>query len=79
MTKIELHSGDVAWIAEWLHLVKLGELAMSQRALISIEAHGGLEAAIKAARANGLHLVQLTDDNGKVLVAASKESFTTFC
>jgi hypothetical protein len=35
---------------------------MSQRALSSIDAHGGLTAAVKAARKQGVHLVRLTDD-----------------
>ena len=42
-------------------------------------AHGGLDAVIKAARAKGVHLVQLTDDKGDVLVAASRDPFETLC
>jgi hypothetical protein len=67
------------WIADWIDAVGTGRATMSQRAVSSIEAHGGLEAAIQTARARGVHLVQLTDDKGKRLVAASKEPFTTLC
>ena len=79
MSEMALHSGDVAWIAEWLQPVKLGQSTMSQRALTSIEKHGGLQAVVKAARTNGVHLVKLTHDKGKILVAASLEPFETLC
>ncbi len=67
------------WIARWLDSVVSGEAAMSQRAMTSIEAHGGIKAVVKMARTRGVHLVKLTDDKGKVLVAASREPFSTLC
>ena len=68
-----------AWIEDWLDGVASGGAKMSQRALTSIEAHGGLEPVIAAARARGVHLVKLTDDHGKTLIAASLEPFETLC
>jgi hypothetical protein len=67
------------WTNGWLEAVAAGEATMSQRKRSSIDAHGGLDAAIAAARAKGVHLVQLTDDKGDVLVAASREPFETLC
>jgi len=52
---------------------------MSQRALSSIETHGGLETAVAAALARGLHLIKLTDEHRVVLVAASLHPFETLC
>lgn len=72
-------AADHQWIADWIDAVQSGEATMSQRARSSIDAHGGLDAVIEAARARGVHLVQLTDDKGKLLVAASREPFTTLC
>lgn len=70
---------DAAWLANWLDLVASGEATMSQRALTSIEAKGGIEAAIRAAKTRRVHLVRLTDDRGKILVAASLHPFETLC
>jgi hypothetical protein len=70
---------DPHWADAWLDDVASGVLTMSQRALSTIEAKGGLAPVIVAAQARGLHLVQLTDDTGKTLVAASREPFITLC
>ena len=70
---------DAEWIDRWIDAVAAGEATMSQRKKSSINAHGGLDAVIKAARAKGVHLVQLTDDKGDVLVAASRDPFETLC
>ena len=67
------------WADEWLDRVAAGELTMSQRAMRVVEAKGGLERVIAAAKARGVHLVQLTDDTGKVLIAASVEPFEVLC
>jgi len=67
------------WISRWLDAVASGEATMSQRAMTSIEANGGIKAVVKAARSKGVHLVKLTDDKGKILVAASREPFSTLC
>ena len=67
------------WAEAWLDSVASGEATMSQRAMTTIDARGGLDAVIAAATARGVHLVQLTDDKGKVLIAASREPFVTLC
>ena len=70
---------DDSWLGDWLDAVATGAATMSQRALTSVEAHGGLGAAVVAARARGVHLLRLTDDKGKALVAASTTPFETLC
>ncbi len=67
------------WADAWLDRVAAGDLTMSQRALTVIEAKGGLAPVIAAARARGIHLVRLTDDKGKVLIAASVDPFEVLC
>lgn len=63
-----------AWLNKWMvDTARKG--AMSQRKKNSVEAHGGLEAAIDAARDRGLHLVLPTDDTGAELVVASTHPF----
>jgi len=70
---------DREWIEHWLEQVASGALAMSQRALTAIEARGGIDALVDAAKHRGVHLVELTDDRGKRLIAASKHPFRTLC
>ena len=48
---------------------------MSQRARALADRNDGLDAAVAAAKARGLHLAELTDDKGTLLVAASRDSF----
>lgn len=67
------------WADAWLDSVASGAATMSQRAMTTIDAKGGLAPVIAAARARGIHLVRLTDDAGKVLIAASREPFETLC
>jgi hypothetical protein len=67
------------WIEEWLDAVVSGRSTMSQRSLRSIEAHGGIDPIVAAAKARGVHLVQLTDDKDQPLVAASMHPFKTLC
>jgi hypothetical protein len=38
-----------------------------------------LAAAIATAQVRGVHLVELTDDKGVLLVAASRHPFTSLC
>lgn len=52
---------------------------MTQRSLSALEAHGGIRAARKAAKARSLHLLRLVDDRGNELVAASKHPFKVIC
>ncbi|MBS0361778.1 MAG: hypothetical protein JSR98_10385 [Proteobacteria bacterium] len=70
---------DDRWIEGWLDGVVSGRSTMSQRVASSIEAHGGMDRAVAAARARGVHLVELTDEHGKRLVAASLKPFKTLC
>ena len=70
---------DQAWIETWLDGVVSGRATMSQRVMSSIEAHGGLHRLVSAAQERGVHLVRLTDDHGKELVAASLKPFTVLC
>ena len=70
---------DEAWIAAWLDAVRDGSATMSQRLLTSVEGHGGLETAIEAARVRGVHLAVLTDDKGKVIIAASVHPIRSLC
>ena len=55
----------------WLEAVASGRASMSQRGVRWVEAQGGLNIVVAAAKARGVHLVRLTDDAGKVLIAAS--------
>ena len=71
--------GEDSWLGDWLDEVAASAATMSQRAMTSIESHGGIDAAIAAARARGVHLLALTDDKGKRLVAASRHPFDTLC
>ena len=66
-------------LESWLGSVTSGEATMSQRGVRWVEAQGGLDAVVEAARQRGVHLVQLTDDEGKVLIAASVHPFKTLC
>ena len=70
---------DDLWVTRWLDAVRDGTATMSQRTRSSIDAHGGLEAVITSAKAKGVHLVQLTDDKGRLLIAASLKPFKTLC
>lgn len=63
----------------WLRTVASGKATMSQRNLKWVEANGGFERLIEIAKSCGVHLVQLTVDDGNLLVAASKQPFTTLC
>ena len=68
-----------AWIATWLDAVRDGRATMSQRTRSSVDTHGGLEEVTIAARSRGVHLVELTDDKGRKLIAASRHPFNTLC
>lgn len=70
---------DASWLEAWIASVADGQATMSQRSLASVERNGGVAAAVSAARARGVHLVRLTDDEGKALIAASLHPFETLC
>lgn len=67
------------WAEEWLESVASGVNTMSQRKLSSIQKQGGLDAVKRIAEKKGVHLVQITDDKGDELVAASVNPFTVIC
>ncbi len=67
------------WVNKWLDSVVDGSATMSQRKLSSVEKHGGLRAAKALAREKKVHLVQLEDDKGNELVAASLKPFKVLC
>lgn len=74
-----MNDADASWISKWLDGVAAGSVTMSQRSRPSIDAHGGIGAVLAAARARRVHLVQLTDERGQLLVAASREPFEVLC
>ena len=59
--------------------VASGKVLMSQRVKSSIDGHGGVAAAITAAKRRRVHLVQLTNEDGREIVAASVHTFETLC
>lgn len=66
-------------LAGWLDAVASGEAGMTQRGVRWVAAQGGLEVVVAAAKSRGVHLVRLTDDKGKVLIAASLRPFEALC
>ena len=78
-TDVAVQTANAAWIDRWLDGVVSGASIMSQRSRLSIDGHGGLVAVVSAARRKRVHLVELTDDHGRLLVAASREPFTALC
>ena len=64
---------------DWVNSVATGDATMSQRNFKWVEANGGLSKLVQTAKARGVHLVQLTDDQGNELIAASQEPFNTLC
>lgn len=68
------------WAEEWLDAVANGSNTMSQRKLSSINKRsGGIEIIKEVAARKGVHLLQITDDKGNELVAASVNPFTVIC
>ena len=69
----------MSWIAKWLDAVRDGRSTMSQRSRTVIDARGGVEMAKSEARKRGVHLVELTNDKGRKLIAASNIEFKALC
>ncbi len=67
------------WMEEWIGAVASAERTMSQRALSTVEKNGGLAKAVATARLRGVHLLQLTDDTGSEVIAASCHPFKVLC
>lgn len=72
-------ASEDGWMETWIASVADGSATMSQRSVASVERNGGIDSAVEAARARGVHLVRLTDDEGKALIAASLHPFETLC
>ena len=66
-------------VTAWLDAVANGSATMSQRQVAWAERNGGLATLVEQARARGVHIVRLTDDSGRDLLAASTEPFSTLC
>ena len=66
-------------VERWIADVASGRATMSQRGARWVERHGGIDAIVASARANGVHLLRLTDDKGAALIAASRTPFETLC
>ena len=68
------------WVEAWLDAVVDGRATMSQRNAGTIETRGGGLANVTAvAEAKGVHLIELVDDQGHVLICASKHPFRVLC
>lgn len=70
---------ETEWIETWIASVAEGRATMRQRSVASVERNGGIDRAVEAAQARGVHLVRLTEDEGKALIAASLRPFETLC
>lgn len=70
---------DQAWIGAWLDAVADGYGTVSHRALATVERHGGIEAAVAAAKARKIHLAAMTDDSGRPSIAASRAPIRSLC
>ena len=76
MTAPRVRSLDgTAWAEAWLDGVAQGRLTMSQRKLSRVEASCGIDVLKRLASDRGVHLLQLTDDQGVALIAASLQPF----
>lgn len=76
ISKHKLSEGSKKWLAR----IASGELTMGQRKVSKVMKNdGALTPIVKAARSKGIHLLQLTDDKGNVLLAGSKEAFKVLC
>ena len=67
---------EVAWCEAWMREVASNPASMTQRKFdVVVSKGGGVSVLKKRAKKHGVHLVQLTDDRGVVLVAASTKPF----
>ena len=70
---------EMQWAIEWLDAVAVGANTMSQRKLSVIEKRGGLRAVKNLAKERGVHLLQIEDDKGDRIIAASTKPFKVIC
>ncbi len=70
---------EMQWAIEWLDAVASGTNTMSRRKLSTIEKHGDLSAIKKLAEERSIHLLQLEDEKGDQLIAASVKPFKVIC
>ena len=66
---------ETTWSEAWMLQVANQPTSMTQRKLDVVKARGGIAALKRSAKKHGVHLVQLTDDRGVDLVAASTKPF----
>jgi len=65
-----------AWCDNWMDTLAANPASMTQRKLDSVRAKGGgLSVLKRSAKAHGVHLLQITDDRGVELIAASTHPF----
>ena len=70
---------EMQWAIDWLDTVADGSNTMSQRKLSVIEKRGSLEKVKQLAEERGVHLLQLEDEKGSELIAASVNPFKVIC
>lgn len=76
----QIEQSETKWAEEWLDSVANGSSTMSQRKLTSVQKQGGgIDSIRQIAEQKGVHLLQITDDKGNELVAASVNPFTVIC
>ena len=75
----ETDTAEQLWVNKWLDSVVDGSRTMSQRKLSSVEKYGGLCLVRGLARKKKVHLIQLEDDKGNELLAASLKPFKVIC
>lgn len=68
-----------AWVSAWLDSIVDRPGALSHRAWTKIEKHGGIEPVIAAATHRNIHLVEMIDESGQRVVAASRSPVRPIC
>lgn len=79
LTRMSDQKNELQWATDWLDAVASGANTMSQRKLSIIEKRGSLAAVKKLAEERGVHLLQIEDDKGNELIAASTKPFKIVC
>lgn len=68
-----------AWVSAWLDSVADRPGALSHRSWQKIEKHGGIGPVIAAAANRKMHLVEMIDESGQRVVAASRSPLRPLC
>jgi hypothetical protein len=67
-------------VERWIVQVATGRATMSQRSMAVLARRGiTLSTVRRIAKAHNVHVVQLTDDAGHALLAASRSPFRVIC